>query len=146
MERPAIATILADVYGKQGQVVEGLTLIEEALDLMEETNERWWEAEAHRVKGQLLLVQSESTDEGDLSKVEVCFRRSIEVAQRQQAKTWELRATVDLSRLLRRQGRLEEARRALSDTYGWFTEGFETPDLVEAKRLLEELSGEVETA
>ena len=142
MERPAIATILADVYGEQGQVAEGLTLIEEALDLMEETNERWWEAEAHRVKGQLLLVQSESASEGDLSQVEACFRRAIGVAQRQQAKVWELRATVDLSRVLQRQGRLEEARRGLSDIYGWFSEGFETPDLVEAKHLLKELADE----
>jgi predicted ATPase len=142
MERPAIATILADVYGQQGEVAEGLTSIDQALDLMEETNERWWEAEALRVKGQLLFVQSESASSDDMRNVEACFRRAIEVAQRREAKVWELRATVDLSRLLRRQGRRNEAQRALSDIYGWFTEGLETPDLVKAKHLLEELRDE----
>jgi predicted ATPase len=77
-----------------------------------------------------------------MRNVEACFRRAIEVAQRREAKVWELRATVDLSRLLRRQGRRNEAQRALSDIYGWFTEGLETPDLVKAKHLLEELRDE----
>jgi len=87
----------------------------------------------HRVKGELLQLS------GKLSEAEACFRQSIEAARRQEARSWELRATLSLARLLQKEGRSQEARKLLSEIYGWFTEGFDTPDLQEAKGLLEEL-------
>jgi predicted ATPase len=101
---------------------------------VEETDERHWEAELYRLKGELLLTQ------GDKTEAEASFHKAIEVARRQQAKSWELRATVSLCRLWRKQGRVDEARQTLAEIYGWFTEGFDTPDLQEAKALLEGLS------
>ena len=119
--------------GRPGKPRRGSTLVEEALDLVERTGERAWEAEVHRVKGELLQLS------GRLSEAEASFRQAIEVARRQEAKSWELRATLSLSRLLQKEGRSAEARQLLSEIYGWFTEGFDTPDLQEAKALLEEL-------
>jgi predicted ATPase len=101
---------------------------------VEETDERHWEAELYRLKGELLLTQ------GDKTEAEASFHKAIEVARHQQARSWELRATVSLCRLWRKQGRVDEARQMLAEIYGWFTEGFDTPDLQEAKELLEELS------
>ncbi len=89
----------------------------------------------HRIKGELLQLS------GRTSEAEASFRQAIEVARRQEAKSWELRATISLSRLLQKEGRSAEARQLLSEIYGWFTEGFDTPDLKEAKALLEELRG-----
>ena len=125
----------AEAYGMLGKTQEGLDVIGEALDVVQRTEERWWEAEVHRIKGELLKLS------GELSEAEASFRQAIEVARRQEAKSWELRATLSLSRLLQKTGRSEEARRLLSEVYGWFTEGFDTPDLKEAKALLEELGG-----
>jgi predicted ATPase len=101
---------------------------------VEQTDERHREAELYRLKGELLLLQ------GDDAEAEASFHKAIEVARRQQAKSWELRATVSLCRLWQQQGKLEEARQLLTEIYGWFTEGFDTPDLQEAKALLEGLS------
>jgi predicted ATPase len=126
--------LLAEAYGKGGQAEQGLSVIAEALALMEKTGERYYEAESHRIKGELLQMQDDETE------AEVSFRKSIEVAQRQEAKSWELRAATSLSRLWQRQGKREEARQLLAEIYNWFTEGFDTPDLKEAKALLEELS------
>ena len=130
---PCFLAWTAEAYGRAGQVEKGLALAEEALDLVEKTGERAWEAEVLRRKGELLQLSSKP------SEAETCFRQAIEVARRQEAKSWELRATLSLSRLLQKEGRSEEARGLLSEIYGWFTEGFDTPDLQEARALLEEL-------
>jgi predicted ATPase len=130
---PSFLAWTAEAYGKAGRAEEGLALAEEALDLVEKTGERAWEAEAYWVKGDLLQSS------GKVEKAETSFRQAIEVARRQEAKSWELRATLSLSRLLQKQGQSEEARQLLSEIYGWFTEGFDTPDLQDAKALLEEL-------
>jgi predicted ATPase len=130
---PCFLAWTAEAYGKAGRAENGLVLAEEALNLIERTEERAWEADAHRVKGDLMQLS------GRPSEAEACFRQAIEIARRQQAKSWELRATLSLSRLLQKEGRSAEARRLLSEIYGWFTEGFDTPDLREAKALLEEL-------
>jgi predicted ATPase len=132
---------LAEAQAKAGHPEEGLTTLAEALAVVEETGERHWEAELYRLKGELLLMQGDDAKaEASLHKAESCFQHAIEVARRQQAKSWELRATVSLARLWQKQGRVEEARQMLAEIYGWFTEGFDTPDLQEAKALLEELS------
>jgi len=125
---------LARAQANNGQPKEGLATLAEALAMVEETGERWFEAELRRLRGELLLAQ------GDEAQAEVDFLEAIEVARRQSAKSWELRATVSLCLLWQEQGRGEEARRRLAEIYGWFTEGFETPDLQEARALLDELS------
>ncbi|MFB0533595.1 MAG: BTAD domain-containing putative transcriptional regulator, partial [Anaerolineae bacterium] len=125
---------LAEAQAKAGQPEEGLATLAEALALVEQTDERHWEAELYRLKGELLLAQ------GNDAEAEAGFLEAIEVARRQQAKSWELRATTSLARLWQEQGRMDEARQMLAEIYGWFTEGFDTPDLQEAKALLEELS------
>jgi len=133
--QPQNMGLLAEVLGKAGQVQEGLTMLAEALTAARESGERYYEAELYRLKGELLLMQG--ADETD---AQACFRQAIAVARDQQAKSWELRATMSLSRLLHRQGKSEEARQMLAEVYGWFTEGFDTPDLNEARVLLEALS------
>ncbi|NIO71040.1 MAG: AAA family ATPase [Anaerolineae bacterium] len=132
---------LAEAQAKAGHPEEGLTTLAEALALVEQTDERHWEAELYRLKGELLLTQGDEAEaEASFHQAESCFQHAIEVARRQQAKSWELRATVSLARLWQEQGKREEARQMLAEIYGWFTEGFDTPDLQEAKALLEELS------
>jgi class 3 adenylate cyclase/predicted ATPase len=117
-----------------GQIAEGLTLSEEALQIAERTGERWCAAELNRHKGQLLLRQGHTEAAEDL------YRKALSVAEEQEAKLWELRAATSLARLRRDQGRHTEARDLLAPVYGWFTEGFDTPDLKEAKALLDELA------
>jgi predicted ATPase len=138
---PYFLTRLAEASWKAGQAEEGLSALAEALTLMDKTGERMYEAELYRLKGELVLARSSS--EGLASRVqkeaEACFLKAIEIAQRQQAKSLELRATMSLSRLWQHQGKKAEARQLLSEIYGWFTEGFGTRDLQEAKALLEEL-------
>jgi predicted ATPase len=126
---------LAEAYGKAGQVEEGLAALAETLAVVNRTGERFYEAEAHRLQGELLRMQG-----ADPAEVEACFRQAIQVARQQQAKSWELRAVMSLCRLWQEQGKREEARQMLAEIYGWFTEGFDTPDLREARVLLEELS------
>jgi predicted ATPase/DNA-binding SARP family transcriptional activator len=126
--------ILAEAHQRAGQAEEGLAVVAEALATKNHTGERFYEAEVHRLKGELLQMQ------GDEAEAEASFHRAIEVARQQQAKSWELRATVSLCRLWQSQGKREEARQMLAEVYDWFTEGFDTPDLKEAKALLEELS------
>jgi DNA-binding SARP family transcriptional activator/predicted ATPase len=139
--RPTFLAWLAEAYGKAGQAEEGLGVLAEALAQVEKTDERYYEAELHRLKGELLLMQGDEAEaEASFHKAESCFQHAVEVARRQQAKSWELRATVSLCRLWRKQGKVDEARQMLAEVYGWFTEGFDTPDLQEAKALLEELS------
>jgi predicted ATPase len=127
---------LAEAYGKAGQAGEGLTALAEALALVNKTGERYFEAELHRLKGELLLQQ----DAGSGDEAETCFRQALDVVRCQQAKSLELRAVMSLSRLWQRQGKRNEARQLLAEIYGWFTEGFDTADLQEAKAVLEELA------
>ncbi len=122
--------------GKVGQAEEGLRVLTEALDLVDKTSERWWEAELYRLKGELLLQQSQ-TQHGE---AEDCFQQAITIAQRQAAKSWELRAATSLARLWQGQGKTKEAHDLLAPVYNWFTEGFDTADLKDAKALLEELA------
>jgi predicted ATPase len=127
---------LALAHGKAGQAEEGLALIAEAQGLVAKTGERVAEAEVHRVKGELLLAREPS----DAARAEASFREALEVARRQSAKSPELRAATSLARLWQSQGRRQEARELLAPVYDWFTEGFDTQDLKDAKALLEELS------
>jgi predicted ATPase len=111
-----------------------LAALDEALQIMERTGERWFEAELRRHKGQLLLRQGHS------EAAEELYLKALSIAQEQEAKLWELRAAAGLARLRRDQGCRTEARDLLAPVYGWFTEGFGTPDLKEAKALLDELA------
>jgi DNA-binding SARP family transcriptional activator/predicted ATPase len=127
-------TALADAHRKAGQIEEGLAAVEEGLAFGEETGERYCEVQLHRVKGDLLLMQ------GDVTRAEASFRKAIEVARKQEAKSLELLATMDLCQLWQRKGKREEARQTLAEIYRWFTEGFDSPYLKEAQALLAELS------
>jgi class 3 adenylate cyclase/predicted ATPase len=127
--------LLAEVYGQVGQPEAGLDVLAETLPLMDKTGERCWAAELYRLKGELVLQAV-----AEEHQAEACFHQALEVARRQQARSWELRAAMSLSRLWQQQGKGQEARDLLSPLYGWFTEGFETADLQEAKALLEDLS------
>jgi class 3 adenylate cyclase/predicted ATPase len=136
--------LLAEAYGKGGQAEEGLAILAEALAAMEKTGRREYEAELYRLKGELLLAQisTRRRAKGTRQKqaeAESCFRQALTVARRQQAKSWELRAAMSLSRLWQQQGKRAEARELLAPIYSWFTEGFDTLDLQEAKALLEDL-------
>jgi predicted ATPase len=132
---PVHLAVMAEVYGHTGQVEEGLTAITQALDLVDSTDERWWEAELNRLKGELLLQQSSDNH----TEAETCFHQALSIARAQQAKSWELRAATSLARLWQSQGKRQDAYELLQPVYGWFTEGFDTADLKDAKALLEEL-------
>jgi class 3 adenylate cyclase/predicted ATPase len=134
--RPRLLALLAEAYGKSGQAEEGLRLLAEALALMDNTGERQEAAEVHRLKGELLLWQAIP----DAPQAEACLQQALAIARCQQAKSWELRAATSLGRLWQRQGKRTEARELLAPTYGWFTEGFDTADLQEAKVLLDALA------
>jgi predicted ATPase len=134
---PYYLALLAEVCGHTDQATEGLTLVAEALTHVHSTGECWWEAELQRLKGELLLRLSAERD----VEAAACFRYALERARAQQAKALELRAATSLSRLWQRQGKRAEAYALLAPIYGWFTEGFDTADLQEAKTLLEELAG-----
>jgi predicted ATPase len=138
---PLWLAFLAEAYGKAGQAAEGLTALAEARALVHKTEERFWEAELHRLTGELLLAQEETRATGQkVEEVETCFQQALAVARHQQAKSLELRAAVSLSRLWQRQGKRAEAHALLAPIYGWFTEGFDTADLQEARALLDELA------
>ena len=111
-------------------------MVTEALTLMDTTGERWYEPELHHLQGELLLQQSSDNHPEAAS----CFQQAIRIAQHQQAKSWELRAATSLARLWQQQGKRQEAHDLLAPVYGWFTEGFDTADLQEAKALLDELA------
>jgi predicted ATPase len=139
--RPYALALLAGAYGKVEQAEDGLAVLAEALTVAHKTEERTWEAELHRLKGELTLQSRvESLESGAQKEAEECFRQAIKVARGQRAKSLELRATMSLSRLWHIQGKKDEAREMLAEIYSWFTEGFDTADLQEAKALLEELS------
>jgi adenylate cyclase len=128
--------LLVEALAKDGQKEEGLTLVAEALDLVQRTGQRTHEAELYRLKGELLIMQAEG-DSALPSEAESCFRRAIEIARTQGAKSFELRAVISLSRLYADQGKKQEAHQILSEIYGWFSEGFDTADLKDARTLLE---------
>jgi class 3 adenylate cyclase/tetratricopeptide (TPR) repeat protein len=128
---------LAEAYAKLGRPEEGIAAIAEEMAPMERTGLRFLEAELYRVKGALILLQAP----GAISTAESAFRQAVSIARRQGAKSWELRATMSLTRLLEAQGKRDEARIMLGEIYGWFTEGFDTADLKNAKALLHELGG-----
>jgi predicted ATPase len=130
---PPFTTLLARACEIAGQVEEAVTLSDDALQIAERTGERWFAAELNRHKGQLLLRQGHS------KAAEELYCKALSIAVEQEAKLWELRAAASLARLRRDQGRHAEARDLLAPVYGWFTEGFDTPDLKEAKALLDEL-------
>jgi class 3 adenylate cyclase/tetratricopeptide (TPR) repeat protein len=134
--------LLAAAYGKAGQAEEGLAALAEALTVADKTGERFYEAELYRIKGELTLAQSsvQRLASSVQKEAEEYFLKAIEIARRQQAKSLELRAVMSLSRLWQKQGKKAEARQMLAEIYGWFTEGFDTKDLQQAKALLEELS------
>jgi tetratricopeptide (TPR) repeat protein len=127
---------LAESCGKNGRAEEGLDLVAKGLAIAEQTGQRAAEAELHRLKGELLMA----TDAGNLADAERCLRTALDVARRQGARLFELRATVSLARLLRDTNRRDEARTMLAEIYNWFTEGFDLPDLKEANALLDELA------
>ena len=133
--------MLAEAYGKVGQTEEGLSLLAEALALVDKTGERYPEAELYRLKGELTLQSEIQELESRAREAEACFHKAIEIARKQQAKSLELRAVMSLSRLWQQQGKYHEAHRMLSELYDWFTEGFDMKDLQEAKALLDELAG-----
>jgi predicted ATPase len=168
VDRSYFLALLAEAHGHAGQVEDGLALLAEALAVVDRNRDRYWDAELHRLKGELLLqqaagmgasriapVEEDPLNQGEAPRAgsgldragpaatieaESCFRQALEVAHRQSAKSLELRAVMSLSRLLQKQGKKEEAQRMLAEIYGWFTEGFDTRDLKEAKALLEEVS------
>ena len=152
--RPWVLALLAEAYGKVGQVEEGLRVLAEALAVSDSTGERVYEAELYRLMGELTL-QKLSVISSQLSvpntrhltpntqEAEACFLKAIEIARKQQAKSLELRAVASLARLWQQQGKRLEAHTLLAEIYGWFTEGFDTKDLQEAKTLLDSLVSSV---
>jgi tetratricopeptide (TPR) repeat protein len=126
---------LARICGLAGRTEDGLALLDDALETVQRNGEHFYEAEIHRLRGELLLLQG-----ADEAQAEGCFRRAIELARQQSARMWELRATVSLCRLWQRQGKCGKARKQLAQIYDWFSEGFDTPDLQEAQALLEKLA------
>jgi predicted ATPase len=133
---PYFCTLLADVADRLGHPAAGLQALAEAHTLVEQQEARWWEAEIARLRGVVLLRQPGTPP----AEAEACFQRALDVARRQEAKSLELRAAMSLARLWHHQGKRDEARGLLAPIYGWFTEGFDTADLQEAKALLETLA------
>jgi predicted ATPase len=136
--RTYFLALLAEALGKEGQIEEGLGVLAEALAQMHATGEGFHGAELHRLQGEFLLLREAA--EVTCREAEACFHRALMIARQQQAKSLELRAAMSLTRLYQKQDRMAEARPLLAECYGWFTEGFDTPDLQEAKVLLERLA------
>jgi predicted ATPase len=137
LRKPYFLCLLVEACMETEQIDEGLSALEEALAAAEKNQDRNYEAEIHRLQGELLLRK----DSSSTSEVQKCLERAIEVARTQGAKSLEVRATTSLARLRASQSHRDEARALLADIYGWFTEGFDTADLKDAKALLDELSG-----
>ena len=153
--QPYWLLLLAEVYGKTGQAEKGLRMLAEARAVADQTGEHFWEAEMYRLQGELILMQAERAGSRTISRevslvvvieppvlteAEACFQQALDVARRQQAKSLELRAAMSLARLWQQLGKQTEAQDLLAPIYGWFTEGFDTADLQDAKALLDELS------
>ena len=135
---PYYLALLAEACGQTGQATEGLALLAEALALVDTTGEHWWEAELHRLRGELLRKAEGGVRKAELT-AEKCFQQALAIAHRQHAKSLELRAAMSLSRLWQQQRKRTETHQFLAEIYGWFTEGFNTADLQEAKALLQKL-------
>ena len=133
---PLFLSYLAGAHANLGQFDEARGRIDEAMDIIETAKERWFEAEANRIAGEIAL----KSPKADTAEAEAYFERALSVARQQQSKSWELRAAMSMARLWRDQGKRNEARDLLAPVYGWFTEGFDTLDLKEAKALLDELA------
>jgi predicted ATPase len=136
LARPYFLALLAEAYGTMEQPEAGLAALAEALALVDTTGERWYEPELYRLKGELLLQQNSD----NYAEAETCFHKALDIARNQQAKSFELRAATSLARLWQRQGKRQEAYDLLAPVFRWFTEGFDTADLKDAKALLEELT------
>jgi predicted ATPase len=134
---PFVMSYFATAYARLGRHDHALDAIDKALSMVQSTKERWCEAELHRIKGELTLALPDA----DQAAAQTFFEQALGIARLQQARSWELRAATSITRLWRDQGKLQQARELLAPIYGWFTEGFDTLDLKEAKALLEELSG-----
>jgi adenylate cyclase len=132
---PFYLSIEANACLTNGQTEGGFRAIDEALAVIATTGERLWEGELYRLKGEMLRVSASANH----AEAEKCFLHALEIARRQSARSWELRAAMSMSRLWQRQGKRHEARKLLGEIYGWFSEGFDTADLQEARTLLEEL-------
>ncbi|MCL4860228.1 MAG: AAA family ATPase [Caldilineaceae bacterium] len=135
---PQVLTLLIDAYSLAKQYAQGVSLVTETLAFVEKTGEQYWTAEFHRLKGEFLRAQG-----GRVNEIEVCFRQALTIARQQGAKSLELRAAISLARLWQQQGKGDEARSLLAEIYGWFTEGFDTADLQEARALLAELDRDI---
>jgi predicted ATPase len=133
---PHFPTMLAEAHGEERQTEEGLTVLAVSLTTTDKTGVRFYEAELHRLKGELLLQQSPD----NTAEAEFCFQQALEVSRRQEAKSLELRTATSLARLWQSQDKRQEAYDLLAPVYGWFTEGFDTADLIDAKALLDELT------
>jgi predicted ATPase len=131
--RPYFLALLAEAYETAGQIDAGLDAVDEALLVARTTGEHWWDAEIHRLKGEGLQRQVVP----DEQQAEVCFRQALDIARQQQSRSLELRAAMSLGRLWQRQDKHPAARQLLAEIYSWFTEGFDTADLQEARALLE---------
>jgi predicted ATPase len=134
--RPSFLTLLAEAYGIMAQAEKGLPLLAEARTIMEQNGQRFADAECHRLEGELRLQQTEP----DVSLAESCFQQALDVARQQQARSLELRSALSLARLWQRQDKCQAAHDLLAPVYDWFTEGFDTADLQEAKASLDELT------
>jgi predicted ATPase len=139
--RPWYFCYLAEACATAGRFEEALAAVAEAIAIAERTGERHNEAELHRLKGELILRGSGvEVSPAVQAQAEECVRRSIEIARQQEARSFELKAVTSLSRLWKQQGKNAEARQMLAEIYEWFSEGFETQDLIDAKELIEQLS------
>ena len=127
--------MLAEAYATIGQTAKGWAVLAEAFEEVDQGEGRFYAAELHRLKGALLLRQALT----NAPQAEACFQQALALARRSQAKWWELRTAISLSRLWQNQGKRDTARQLLAEVYGWFTEGFDTADLQEARALLHEL-------
>ena len=135
---PYFGALLAQAHAKTGQVEEGLSLLAEAENMAAETGERWCLAELYRLKGEFVLSRADR-EGGNEKEAEEYFRRALAIAQEQRAKSLELRSAISLSRLRRKQGKRAAARQMVSEPYNWFKEGFDTPDLREARATIQKL-------
>lgn len=142
IERPYMLALLGEVYAKMGEQEQGRKAPAEARAIVDKTGERCWEAELAWLEGELTLLSTRPSQELSFPEAESSFHKALEVARRQEAKSLELRAATSLARLWQSRGKQAEARDLLAPVYDWFTEGFDTKDLQEAKALLQKLKGE----
>lgn len=133
---PYLLALQAETYARAKRIDDGLASVAEALALADNTEEHCWQAELNRIKGELLVAASPDNH----AEAESCFSQALDIACRRQAKSWELRAAVSLGRWWLQQSKQAEARDLLAPVYGWFTEGFDTADLKDAKALLDDLA------